>query len=272
MHALKKSGVALLLGMAAFLFMPSAGADNGSVGIVLMHGKWGAPDRAINTLASALERKGFLVSTPEMPWSRRRSYDKSADDALNEIDAEVAKLREKGASRIVIAGHSLGAAGALAYAAHCKADAIVAIAPGHVPENRFVAAKLAEDVNKARNMASIGNGDGIDWFPDLNSGGRSARLRMTARTFLSYSDPSGAMNFSRNVASVKPGTLVLWVEPLGEAPSLRNNLMRIFNTLPQGLDVTLIEPDADHMTTPDRATARIVDWIESTIAGRQPKN
>lgn len=272
MHAIKKSGVALLLGLAALLFMPSAGADNGSVGIVLMHGKWGSPDRAINTLASALERKGFVVSAPEMPWSRRRSYDKSADDALNEIDAEIAKLREKGARRIVVAGHSLGAAAALAYAARRKVDAIVAIAPGHVPENRFAVAKLAEDVNRARDMVSAGKGDETGSFLDLNSGGRSARLGMTARTYLSYVDPSGTMNFSRNAASVKPGTLVLWIEPLGEEPAIRNNLMNIFSMLPQGLNMKLIEPDAGHMNTPDRATAEIVDWIESTVAAAQPKN
>lgn len=45
------------------------------------------------------------------------------------------------------------------------------------------------------------------------------------------------MNFSRNVESVKPGTLVLWVEPLGEEPPLRSNLLRILKMLPQGLDV-----------------------------------
>ncbi len=143
-------------------------------GIVLMHGKWGSPDKSIVSLASALEGKGFLASTPEMPWSRRRSYDKSADDALNEIDAEVAKLRDKGARR--------------------------------------------------------------------------------------------------NVESVKPGTLVLWVEPLGEEPPLRNNLMRIFKMLPQGLDVKLVEPDADHMSTPDRATGEIVNGIESVVSKAPAKN
>ena len=272
MHAIRKSGAAFLLGIAAFVFVPPAVADNAAVGVILMHGKWGSPDRAINTLASALKGKGFLVSTPEMPWSRRRSYDKSADDALNEIDAEVAKLREKGARRIVVAGHSLGAAAALAYAARRTVDAIVAIAPGHVPENRFATAKLAEDVSRARDMVGAGKGDETGSFLDLNSGGRSASLAMTARTYLSYADPSGTMNFSRNAASVKPGTLVLWIEPLGEEPAIRNNLMHIFNMLPRGLNVTLIEPDANHMTTPERAKDAIVDWIESKVAAAQPKN
>lgn len=272
MNRLKKLSVSALLGFAALLSAALAVADNGSVGIVLMHGKWGSPDKNIGALASTLEGKGFLVSAPEMPWSRPRSYDKSADDALNEIDAEVAKLRGKGAKRIVIAGHSLGAAGALAYASRRTVDAIVLIAPGHVPESKVFAAKLAADVKKARDMTSAGKGDETEWFLDLNTGARSASLKMTARTYLSYSDPAGTMNFSRNVESVKPGTLVLWVEPLGEEPPLRNNLMRIFKMLPQGLDVKLVEPDADHMSAPDRATADIVNWIESAVAPAQSKN
>lgn len=272
MNVLKKLIMSLLFAMAAVLAVPLAVADNGSVGIVLMHGKWGSPDKSIVSLASALEGKGFLVSTPEMPWSRRRSYDKSADDALNEIDAEVAKLRDKGARRIVIAGHSLGAAAALAYASRRTVDAIALMAPGHVPESKVFAAKLAGDVKKARDMTSAGKGDETEWFLDLNTGARSASLKMTARIYLSYSDPAGTMNFSRNVASVKPGTLVLWVEPLGEEPPARNNLMRIFKMLPQGLNVTLLEPDADHMGTPDRATGEIVNWIESVVAQAQPKN
>lgn len=272
MNVLKKLIMSLLFGMATGLVVPLAVADNGSVGIVLMHGKWGSPDKSIVSLASALEGKGFLVSAPEMPWSRRRSYDRSADDALNEIDAEVAKLRDKGARRIVIAGHSLGAAAALAYASRRTIDAIIAIAPGHTPESKVIAAKLAEDVKKAKTMASAGKGDEIEWFLDLNTGARSASLKMTARTYLSYSDPAGTMNFSRNVESLKPGTLVLWVEPLGEEPPARNNMMRLFKMLPQGLNVTLIEPDADHMSTPDRATAEIVKWIESVVAKAPPKN
>jgi len=264
--------VSVLFGIAAIPAVPLAAADNGSVGIVLMHGKWGSPDKNIGTLASTLEGKGFLVSAPEMPWSRPRSYDKSADDALNEIDGEVAKLRGKGAKRIVIAGHSLGAAGALAYASRRTVDAIVLIAPGHVPESKVLAAKLAADVKKARDMASAGKGDETEWFLDLNTGARSASLKMTARTYLSYSDPAATMNFSRNVESVKPGTLVLWVEPLGEEPPLRNNLMRIFKMLPQGLDVKLVEPDTDHMGAPDRATGEIVNWIESVVAKAPAKN
>ena len=66
-----------------------------------MHGKWGSPDRAIDTLASALQGKDFLVSTPEMPWSRRRSYDRSAEDALNEIDADHMGTPDRAAAEIV---------------------------------------------------------------------------------------------------------------------------------------------------------------------------
>ncbi|MFN7087017.1 MAG: esterase/lipase family protein [Burkholderiales bacterium] len=272
MDAIAKRIGHALFGSVMLLATSFAAADNGSVGVVLMHGKWGNPGQHIDTLAAALASKGFRVGTPEMPWSKRRAYDKSADDALNEVDAEVAKLRDQGARRIVIAGHSLGAAGALAYAARRPVDAIALIAPGHVPESRVIAAKFAADVNKAREMVSAGKGDETAWFPDFNTGNRSASMKMTARTYISYFDPASTMNFSRNVESVKPGTRVLWVEPLGEEPPLRSNLMRIFSLLPQGLNVKLLEPDANHMSAPERAAAEIVNWVKTAVAQAPPKN
>lgn len=261
-----------LLAIAVLWMPPQAVADNASVGVVLMHGKWGSPDRNIDTLASALQGKGFLVSTPEMPWSRRRSYDKNFDEAVAEVDAEVAKQREKGAKRIVIAGHSLGAAGALAYASRKTVDAIVAIAPGDVPEGKRYATLLGNDVKKAKELMAAGKGDESEWFVDLNTGNRRDNIKMTVRTYLSYFDPDGPMHFGRNVGSLKPGLAVLWIEPLREEQPLRDAMMGFYQRLPQGINVKLLEPDADHMNAPSRSQSDVVDWIETVVANAPRKN
>ena len=50
-----------------------AQAEPGPVGVVVMHGKWDKPNGHVSDFASAMERAGLLVVTPEMPWSGRRS-------------------------------------------------------------------------------------------------------------------------------------------------------------------------------------------------------
>ena len=82
-----------------------------------MHGKWGGPsDGSVTPIVQELKRQGFLVETPEMPWSRSRAYDKDATGAMAELDAVVAKLKERGAQRIVVGGQSMGANFSIAYA------------------------------------------------------------------------------------------------------------------------------------------------------------
>jgi esterase/lipase len=78
------------------------------LGVVLMHGKQGQPDRVINGLAEALERAGYPVERPEMCWSRRRIYDLSYTDCFRDIDSAVERLKARGATEIVVAGQSLG--------------------------------------------------------------------------------------------------------------------------------------------------------------------
>src|SRR5436190_15875759 len=143
----------VLLALVCALFASACAAAD--IGAVVMHGKWGSPDRNIAPLADALLREGFLVSSPEMPWSGRRSYDRTVADANGELDAEIGRLEARGAKRVFVIGHSLGAAFALEYAAHAPAPVvagIVAIAPGHRPENQRIADMMRADIKSAREL------------------------------------------------------------------------------------------------------------------------
>jgi hypothetical protein len=100
-----------IVGLLAALFVllgaaqPSADQDlkERKVGIVLMPGKWGAPeDRHLYRISQTLQDAGVMLDMPTMPWSRHRNYDVGYDDALKEIDQAVAKLKAKGARRIVV--------------------------------------------------------------------------------------------------------------------------------------------------------------------------
>lgn len=267
MPAISRLVRCLLLLMAAALFAPLAtAADNGSVGVVLLHGKWGAPERVIDGLAAELRRKGFRVVTPEMPWSGRRLYDKSAEEAMAEIEAGITALRANGAKRIVLAGHSLGAAAALAYASRHALDAVVAIAPGHIPEGKRVRSLLAGSVTKAKEMVAAGKGDETEVFEDINTGDRHRSLKTSARAYLSYFDPDGPMRFSRNTADVKGNAPVLWIVPAGEEQPLRNAVMSFYQRLPANPATRLYEPPGTHIAAPGNASAEIAGWIETVVA------
>ena len=109
-------------------------AASSDVGVVLMHGKWGTP-QSMSALASELGSRGYLLSNAEMPWSGRRLYDVDYPAALKEIEQQVNDLRAKGAKRIVVAGQSMGANAAVAYASSgFPLDALVILSPGHFPE------------------------------------------------------------------------------------------------------------------------------------------
>lgn len=252
----------LFLFLAVAVVGSAAGAaEPATIGVVVMHGKWGSPQRNVSELASALQRRGFLVANPEMPWSGRRRYDKSVGEADAEIDTEMAKLRDQGAKQIFLAGHSLGAAFALHYATRTTINGIVAIAPGHRPEGKVYVELLGDDVKKARVLAASGKSDEQVWFVDLNTGNRRDRIKASVASFLSYFDPAGPMNMARNVTTVKPGVPVLWLVPAREEQQLRGGVVSLYNKLPPNPGNKFLEPESDHLQAPAVAISQIIDWI-----------
>ncbi len=137
--------------IAALISCAAAAAD---LGAIVLHGKWGTPEGPVKPMADALAREGVLVASPEMPWSRRRLYDKSVEGADAEIDAQVAALKSRGAKRVLIVGHSLGAAYALHYASRGDIAGVVAIAPGHRTEAPRFAAHFRPAVIDARALVA----------------------------------------------------------------------------------------------------------------------
>lgn len=91
---------ALLVAASALaLLLPNpvqAQAPATDIGIVLMHGKGGSPDKHVNPLAQALRDEGYQVANLDMPWSGRRQYDVDMNGAVNEITAALDAMRAKG--------------------------------------------------------------------------------------------------------------------------------------------------------------------------------
>ena len=151
----------LWIALTAFLMLSlgwPAMAETGPlrIGIVLMHGKGGSPTRLVADLAAVLEGQGFLVANPEMPRSGRRNYDVDVGAAEREVEAALQGLREKGAQKLFVAGHSQGGVFALYFGTRHLPDGVIAIAPGGNVGNSLFLDKLGETVELARQLVAEG--------------------------------------------------------------------------------------------------------------------
>ena len=238
--------------------MPPAPAVATDIGVVVMHGKWGSPGGPVADVADAISRQGHRVANIEMPWSHRRLYDVDYDAAMTEIDAAVATLKEKGARRIVICGHSAGANAALGYAATRDGVAgVIVLAPGHTPE-RF-ASRLSESLGKAKAMMAAGDGESRSDFEDINQG-KTRILSVRARIYLSYFDPDGPAVMPHNAAALKPGTALLWV--IGNEDRLASaGRAYAFDRAPPNAASRYVEVNASHLNTPAVARPIVVKWL-----------
>jgi len=250
------------------LFLPQAAiAQQRSLsgfGIVLMHGKGGQPGGLLNALASSLEAEGAKVIMPSMAWSGERgrptAYDVTYARSLNKIDAAVAELRRSGARRIVIAGQSLGANAALAYAAQKPAGlaGVIALAPGHTPE-RMRRPEIQMAVARARDLVAKGKGGTRETWPDLNVG-QSFTVTGTAEAYLSFFDPKGLAVMPRTAARLSSPLLLV----VGRSdPLYQLGRGYIFDQAKPSAKSRYLEIDAGHFDTPSKAKDDVAAWLKT---------
>lgn len=247
----------MLLGAGgARAFEPSTTA------VVLLHGKWGKPEQ-MAPVRDALRRAGFATETPVMPWAASRLYDVDFPAALAEIDAAVARLRAAGARRVAVAGQSMGAVAALARAAGAQPpDAVVLIAPGHLPGLGHLRDSAAADVARARDMVAAGNGDASMTVSDLNTGNRTRSVTMTARAYLSYFDPDGPMAPMANAPRIGGTLPLLWLAPSRD-PVSKLFAAQVAPLLPAGPGFSRQDMDSDHLDAPAAAAEAVVLWLRA---------
>jgi pimeloyl-ACP methyl ester carboxylesterase len=254
-----KSWRALLVLLA--LLPAAAWAQPSATGVILMHGKWGTPDKGIVPVELDLRGAGFLVVAPEMAWSERRAYDLSVDESMAQIDAEVAKLRARGARKIVVGGQSLGANMALAYGArHPDLAGVIVMAPGHTPERFARNPDIAASLDKARALIAAGKDGAFANFRDLNQG-KSRDVSARPSVYLSYFDPSGPAVMPRNAAQLSPNVPLLWIV------GTKDNMFQAgtafaFDRAPKNAYSRYQTVEADHFATPAAARRIVVDWVK----------
>ena len=242
-----------------------AAANLQGFGIVFLHGKGAWAGGFDGGILSSLEGEGAVVAKPEMPWSFHRRYGATYDQAMAEIDAAVAGLKRKGASRVVVIGHSLGANAAIGYAArHPELTGVVALAPGHLPEADPLRSHVADAVARAKELVAAGDGNAPQSFPDM---AQSIPLTATATAtvYLSYFDPDGPAVIPKNAAAIgaqaRPVPL-LWVAGKLD-PIDRRGPEYAFDAAAKNPKSKYVEVFAGHLTTPLMAHGQVVEWINS---------
>jgi len=241
----------------------AASSNPGKIGVVLLHGKYSTnkPDSPIGRLGRALDEAGFTTTAPEMPWSYDRHFDATIETAFAEIDRAVAALKAEGVTKVVIAGHSLGANIGLAYATERPGLAgVIAIAPGHTPESPDWPRSFAGDVAKARAMVAAGKGDAVAAFGDHIRGGRKP-FRLRAKIYLSYFDPDGLAAMSKTAARLPPGTPILWIVETNRLKLI--SARTTFERIPGAGRKQFIAVDASHNDAPARSAKQIIAWLKA---------
>ncbi len=252
---------ALLALVVLCLPAPAQSADLHGFGIVYLHGKGAWPGALDGGILSSLEEEGALVATPEMPWSFHRKYGATYDQAMAEIDTVVAGLKAKGATRIVVIGHSLGANAAIGYAArHRDLAAVVALAPGHLPEAEGLRSYSRDAIAQAKGLIAAGQGDLPKRFPDMAQG-IPLSATATPLVYLSMFDPDGPAVIPKNAAAMGPVPL-LWVVGLLD-PIDRRGPNYAFKLGAKNPKSKYIEVFAGHLTTSLVARKQVVEWINS---------
>ena len=225
-------------------------------GIVLLHGKTGMPSQ-FSLLAADLTDLGYLVETPEMCWSARRIFDRSFSGCLEDVDAAVARLKADGAEGIIVAGHSLGGVGALAYGAtHDGLAGIIALAPDGDPVSFGRIPVIAKSVAAARADVKAGKGDITMTFNDFVLG-KPLPVKAKAADFLTFYGADSPAVMTKTIPRLTAP--LMWVA--GTKDSSQRNAGTLFKKAPKRPRNTFVKVNAGHLGTPDAAFNSILDWL-----------
>lgn len=237
------------------------------IGVIVMHGKSGSPEKYVDGLASELKQAGFQVANLDMPWSGNRHYDATMAGAVNEITAALDAMRTKGTKKVFVSGHSQGGLFALYYGGLQTVDGVIAIAPGGSHGSPAFVDKLGSHVATAKGMIDAGRGNETGRFADFEASKGTFPITTTAAIYYDWFNPDGTHNMSFVTSRVKSTTPVLYVAPSRDYPALSKSKQANFSALPPHPQTRLYEPGSDHLGSPSAAAEEIVRWINQ-VAGQ----
>jgi pimeloyl-ACP methyl ester carboxylesterase len=227
-------------------------------GIVVVHGTQADPDQpAYTRFSAALEAAGILVDMPEMCWSSRRKLDAALSDCFKDIDAAIDRLSQRGATAIVIAGHSLGGNAAIGYgAARPGLKGIVVLSGAFDPRNAASRPQVAESIAKAQALAGQGKADSPDSFVATRPG--AVTIETTPAAYLSFYGPRSQADMPVNVRKLTAP--LLWIA--GSEDRGQKGPAYAFDKAPANPHNRYTVVTAGHMATLDAGAPIVAQWLK----------
>ncbi len=255
--------------LAALVFaLPLQAQEPAKIGIVVMHGKGGSPERFVSDLALGLRGKGLLVENLEMPWSGGRNYDADVASAEKQVQEALDSLRARGARKVFVAGHSQGGVFTLHLGGRVALDGIIPIAPGGDVGTEFYRQKVGASLEEARKYVADGKGGEKQRLMDFEGSRGTYPVVAVPAAYVTWFDPDGAMNQRRAQGALKPGLPVLLVVPKRDYLGLLRVKDSVFRSLPPTPHTRLYEPDADHLHSPGASVDEIARWTREVADAR----
>jgi esterase/lipase len=234
----------------------AASAHAQTIGVVMMHGKQGTPSE-LQQLAATVANVGFLVERPEMCWSAARIYDRTYLECFADTDAAVARLKERGATAIVVLGMSLGGNAALGFGARRKGlKAIIALAPAHAPELLPRHPEIAQSIASAQAALAAGRANEKETFEDIN--GEIFPVNTTPQIYLSFFGPQSPAVMPENAARLTAPLLMV----SGSNDPTQRSADNIFAHVPYDKRNEHVMVEAGHLDTPAASTAAVLSWLK----------
>ncbi len=259
-----RAGMRLLTALivVSALSLPAGAADR--LGIVLIHGKGGLPQQ-LTPMAETLAAQGHLTEQPEMCWSRHRIYDRLYLDCLRDIDAAAGRLKERGATAMVVLGMSLGGNAALSFGATRPGlKGVITLVAAHAPEFIGLRPEVAASLAHARALIAAGQGNVKTTFNDVNAHTSifNFSVNTTPNIYVSFFAPDSAGVMPANAARL---TAPLLYVTASNDPTQRGRDY-IFARVPAHPLNRYVTVNADHIGTPAAAREAVLSWL-ATLKG-----
>lgn len=254
----------IVVAIACLGFQAGALAQS-PLGVIVLHGKQGTPTgtQGLSVIASNLQSAGHKVVVPAAPWGRGawETINVTIEDVMGQLDGLAAQLRAQGAGRIVVIGHSLGAAVGLAYGAQRPGLAgLVMLAPGHNPAYAYRSNdRVRADVDRARRLIEQGKGNDMMNGSDSNQGS-SITMSVRAAVYYSWQDPNGLASMPVQAPRLPAATPLLMV--VGEKDPIFSRAEQLFyKPAAKNPYSRYVTNGANHFETPMAAAKVVTDWV-----------
>lgn len=233
-------------------------------GFLILHGKSSGPavpDCSVTPLAAKLAENGYLVDYEAYSWETSRIYLTTFESTTEEIQAGIKRLRDRGATRIHLVGHSMGGNIAIYYAINnSDFDSLIGLATAHNVHHPTLRYVVKWSVEKARELVAQGNDEPSE-FVDWNVTDILART-VKPSCYLSYFDFDGNANMALNVKKITRTLNVLMIGGVNDNTQ-QTTRMSVYTPIPKTEYSRWILTEDDHETVSINAYDTIVNWVDN---------